>query len=111
MSRLKQKWVQFGAACAAVVMLAGCGSGAGGNADKQVSESDPMPLYKRNCMSCHGGSLQGSSGPNLQKIGSALTKDQLIETIRDGKGRMPSFGKRLKPEEIDKLATWLAEKK
>lgn len=111
MIRTTMNGFKYSAACLTVAALVGCGAGAGGGETQTASESDPMPVYKRNCMSCHGGGLQGSSGPNLQQIGSSLTKEQLAETIRDGRGRMPSFGKRLSAEEIDKLAAWLSEKK
>jgi mono/diheme cytochrome c family protein len=47
----------------------------------------------------------------LQKVGSKLTEEQLVKLIRDGKGGMPAYGKRLGEEEIAPLAKWLAEQK
>ncbi|WP_068784396.1 c-type cytochrome [Paenibacillus phocaensis] len=69
-------------------------------------------IVKANCISCHGDTLQGGAGPNLQKIGSELTAEQLYSIITKGKGgMMPSFKDRLKEEEIANVAMWLAEKK
>lgn len=68
-------------------------------------------LYKDNCMSCHGAGLAGDFGPNLTKVGSHKTKDEIIAQILGGKGDMPPFKSALKSEEIEVLAAWLADKK
>jgi mono/diheme cytochrome c family protein len=68
-------------------------------------------LFKQSCTSCHGVDLEGDFGPNLQKIGSTLTKAQIAAQITNGGDAMPSFKKSLKAEEIQTLATWLAAKK
>jgi mono/diheme cytochrome c family protein len=68
-------------------------------------------LFKQSCTSCHGVDLEGDIGPNLQKAGGHLTKAQITAQITDGGTAMPPFGKRLKTEEIQTLAIWLAAKK
>ncbi|NOU89678.1 c-type cytochrome [Paenibacillus sp. LMG 31460] len=68
-------------------------------------------LYKDNCMSCHGAGLAGDFGPNLTKVGSHKTKDEIVAQIMGGKGDMPPFKSALKSEEIEVLAAWLADKK
>jgi cytochrome c551 len=68
-------------------------------------------LFKQNCITCHGVELQGGFGPNLQKVGGRLTKEQIIKQIHDGGGDMPPFGTQLKAEEIQSLADWLSTKK
>lgn len=70
-------------------------------------------LYKQSCLSCHGNSLEGKVGPstNLQKVGGKLTKEQIAKQITSGGNGMPGFGGKLKPEEVDALASWLSEKK
>lgn len=68
-------------------------------------------LYKDNCMVCHGEGLKGDFGPNLTKVGSRKTKEQIVTQIMKGKGDMPPFGDSLKPEEVETLAAWLAAKK
>ncbi|NRF90462.1 cytochrome c [Paenibacillus frigoriresistens] len=68
-------------------------------------------LYKDNCMACHGAGLAGDFGPNLTKVGSRKTKDEIVTQILGGKGDMPPFKSALKSEEIEVLAAWLADKK
>ncbi|SDN31010.1 Cytochrome c, mono-and diheme variants [Paenibacillus sp. yr247] len=68
-------------------------------------------LYKDNCMACHGAGLAGDFGPNLTKVGSRKTKDEIVTQILGGKGDMPPFKNALKSEEIEALAAWLAAKK
>ncbi len=62
-------------------------------------------------MSCHGAGLAGDFGPNLTKVGSHKTKDEIATQILGGKGDMPPFKSALKSEEIEVLAAWLADKK
>jgi cytochrome c551 len=75
--------------------------------DSAVAEA----LFKQSCTSCHGVDLGGDFGPNLQKIGGQLTKNQIINQIMNGGDNMPGFKDRLKANEIQALATWLAAKK
>jgi mono/diheme cytochrome c family protein len=70
-----------------------------------------MPIYKDNCMACHGDQLQGGFGPNLTKVGSKRTKQAIVDQINKGSGKMPGFGSVLKPDQVEALAAWLAEKK
>ncbi|OXM16834.1 c-type cytochrome [Paenibacillus herberti] len=118
-------WLHLGLTLIIAVSLAGCGGGSnvgnegnvgnvgnvGNENTNRTSESEPPTTYKENCMSCHGGELQGGMGPSLQKAGAKLTKDQLAVIITNGRDGMPSFKDRLSTEEIDNLAAWLAEKK
>jgi cytochrome c551 len=77
----------------------------------EVSGATAKALFKQSCTSCHGVDLGGDFGPNLQKVGEQLTKAQIITQITDGGTSMPPFGKRLKAEEIQTLADWLAAMK
>ncbi|MDB5054486.1 MAG: cytochrome c [Bacilli bacterium] len=72
---------------------------------------DAQAVFKQNCISCHGVNLEGGVGPNLQKVGSRLSADQIATTITNGRKVMPSFKGTLKPEEISALSVWLAAKK
>ncbi|MGN7469361.1 cytochrome c551 [Brevibacillus sp. SAFN-007a] len=66
-------------------------------------------LYKNTCAGCHGQSLEGAVGPNLQKIGSQLSKDQILDTLHNGKGSMPPG--LVKGADAENIAAWLADKK
>jgi quinoprotein glucose dehydrogenase len=54
---------------------------------------DTTSLYKNNCGSCHGDDLKGAppTFPPLVDIGQRRSRQELIEIIRDGTGRMPAF--------------------
>lgn len=68
-------------------------------------------LYKNNCLACHGAGLTGDYGPNLTKVGSRKTKDQIVTQIMNGKTEMPPFKDTLKADEVEALANWLAAMK
>jgi len=48
---------------------------------------------------------------NLQKVGSRMTKDEIIQQLKQGKESMPAFEHTLSAKEIDSLADWLSEHK
>jgi quinoprotein glucose dehydrogenase len=70
--------------------------------------SDAKTLYSKQCAVCHGDSLAGSppSVPELKNVGRRLTFEQIIETIRGGKGRMPGFAN-LNDKEASAIADYL----
>jgi hypothetical protein len=49
------------------------------------------------------------SAPNLQKVGSKYSADEIKEVIAKGRGSMP--GGIIQGEDADKVAEWLAAKK
>ncbi|MEH2180465.1 cytochrome c6 PetJ [Nostoc sp.] len=69
-------------------------------------------VFSANCASCHMG------GKNLVQADKSLKKDALekydmysaeaiISQVTNGKNAMPAFGKRLKPEQIEDVATYV----
>lgn len=66
-------------------------------------------LFKNTCAGCHGQTLEGAVGPNLQKVGAELNKDQILEVLNKGKGAMPPG--LVKGAEAENIAAWLADKK
>jgi mono/diheme cytochrome c family protein len=76
-----------------------------------ASNAKAEALFKDNCMACHGASLEGDFGPNLTKVGSRKTKEQIIAQITNGGENMPALGKKLDADAIETLAVWLAAKK
>lgn len=79
-------------------------------------------LYKRHCVMCHGASGMGDGPaaktlkgklPNLSDK-AEMTKHSdahIIESITEGRkteiGNMPALGKRLKPEEITDIVSYV----
>jgi len=74
-------------------------------------------LFKRNCAGCHGpdGSGQTAMGvaSKLQDLRSAdvqkMTDAQLADMIAKGKGKMPTYGARLNPGQIQSVVGYLRE--
>lgn len=59
-------------------------------AENNVAESQDageMPQYMQSCLGCHGNDLSGGMGPNL--ITSTLSKEELVDIIKNGRGMMP----------------------
>lgn len=81
------------------------------SAEKNLPQAfDPESLYINHCANCHGVNLEGSYGPALKQTGSKYSKDEILEIIQKGKGKMPSQGY-VDPEEQEKLADWLSKLK
>lgn len=78
--------------------------------DRPVDAAAAEPIYKSNCLSCHGDQLQGGIGPELTKVGSTMSKESIYKQIANGGGGMPKFKGRLSDDEIAAIATWLAAK-
>jgi glucose dehydrogenase len=56
--------------------------------------------YQAHCAICHGDHLEGitPSFPALLGMGNRMTKQQTLEIVHNGKGRMPGFNKLPNPE-------------
>jgi cytochrome c551 len=94
----------------ASLVLAACGGGEEANeGSESAGAGDPQKLFTQKCSSCHGDNLQGGVGPNLQKIGSQLSQEEIEKTIAEGKGAMPP--RLLEGEDAAAVAEWLAAKK
>ncbi|VXB82263.1 cytochrome c550 [Bacillus sp. 349Y] len=74
-----------------------------GGEQASSGEFDPEAHYKENCMSCHGGDYEGGAGPALK--GTDLSKDQIKDTIKNGKGIMPAG--LVEDENLDAMADWI----
>ena len=64
------------------------------------------PIFEKQCAKCHGKTAEGRhfAGPSLMSGKStSLSEEELRNIISHGKGRMPKYAGKLKPEEIDTL--------
>jgi mono/diheme cytochrome c family protein len=71
--------------------------------------------YKAKCAACHGPDGKGETAigktNKIRDLGSAdvqkQSDDELAGLIGNGKGKMPSYGKSLKPEQIKDLVAYI----
>ncbi len=97
---------------------------------KRVHAGDPVPTnvdetvklaaltYAETCVVCHRISGEGGTvGPDLTFVGRRRPEKEIHDFIEDPEAMMgepsvmPAFGTRLKPEQIDALAKYLAARK
>jgi cytochrome c551 len=93
----------------ASLVLAACGGGDDTKDTAGGANPDPEKLYSQKCSSCHAADLKGGVGPDLTKVGSKLSKDEIEKVILEGRGNMPKG--QLTGADATTVAEWLAEKK
>lgn len=75
-----------------------------------AAAQDAAGTYKAKCAMCHGADGKGGK-MGTRDFGSADVKAesdaQLTEIITKGKGKMPAYGEKLKPEEIKDLVGYI----
>jgi mono/diheme cytochrome c family protein len=79
------------------------------------SQTGGETLYKTKCAVCHGPDGKGETtvgkANKLRDSGSAdvqkQTDDELTGIIANGKGKMPAYGKSLKPDQIKDLVAYI----
>lgn len=109
------KWKLATVFLGASLTLAACGGGNNasdnnnGNNGGGDTTAAAEQIFQQNCSSCHGKDLSGGVGPNLQKVGSKYSKDEIKKIIENGRGNMPAGV--IKGADADKVAEWLASKK
>jgi cytochrome c6 len=72
-------------------------------------------LYKTKCAACHGADGQGQTAVGkankIRDLGSPEVQQQsdadLTAVITNGKGKMPAYGKSLKPEQVKDLVAFI----
>lgn len=81
------------------------------------AQSDAAKIFKANCTLCHGtdGSGDNPTGKafHAKDLRSAEVQKQtdaeLAEVITKGRGKMPAFGAKMKPDDVTKLVAYLRE--
>ena len=80
-----------------------------------LAAQDAAATYKAKCSACHGADAKGDTpvgkkmgikdlaSPEVQK----LSDDEMAAVIADGKNKMPSYKKSLKPEQIKELVGYV----
>jgi cytochrome c6 len=105
---MEMNWKASGLAAAVMggVLLLGSGG---------AQAQDAAGLYKSKCAACHGADGKGETAMGkankLRDLGSAdvqkQSDDELTAIISNGKGKMPAYGKSLKPEQIRDLVAYV----
>ncbi|MGB7281098.1 MAG: cytochrome c [Candidatus Acidiferrum sp.] len=79
------------------------------------AQSDGAALFKTKCAVCHGAEGKGDTGigraDKIRDLGSPevqkQTDEELAGIIGNGRGKMPAYGKSLKPEQIKDLVAFI----
>lgn len=81
------------------------------------AQSDPAPVYKANCTLCHGadggGNTPTGKALDVKDLRSAEVQKQtdalLAGIIIKGRDKMPAFGKKLSPDAINSLVSYIRQ--
>ncbi|HWY55277.1 MAG TPA: cytochrome c [Terriglobales bacterium] len=79
------------------------------------AQSDAAKLYKTNCALCHSANGSGDSPSGKALHAKDLRSEEvqrqsdeaLSEVITKGKGKMPAFGAKIKPDDVTNLVSYL----
>jgi cytochrome c6 len=67
--------------------------------------------FKTKCAGCHGADGKGKAALKTQDMSSAAVQQmsdaELTAITTDGKGKMPAYGKSLKPDQIKDLVDYI----
>jgi len=67
--------------------------------------------FKAKCVACHGADGKGKEALKTQDMSSAAVQNmsdaELTAITTDGKGKMPAYGKSLKPDQIKDLVAYI----
>lgn len=88
--------------------------GAGGAAAAKPPadfKADEIWTKQASCQGCHGGNMEGVSGPPLWNVGGHLDEKAIHDVIVNGRGAMPKGMFNGSPEELDQLVKYLASLK
>jgi mono/diheme cytochrome c family protein len=79
------------------------------------AQSDSAKIFKANCEMCHGANGSGNTGPGKAFHAKDLRSDEvqkqsdvaLNEVITKGRGKMPAFGEKIKPDDVRELVAYI----
>ena len=82
---------------------------------QEGEEINPKKLFEYHCSTCHGNDGKGTKrghelkAPNLAdaKWQSSKKDEEIVNSITNGKNKMPRWSDKLKPEEIQALTKYV----
>lgn len=99
-------------AVAVVSLFIGLGAGK----TSEAAAGDAATIYNRQCMVCHGRDGRGRTGKGRQTHARDMTDaswqddvsdERLFNSISNGRGKMPSFRKKISENDIDTLVAYV----
>jgi mono/diheme cytochrome c family protein len=81
-----------------------------------VPAASSAELYAKQCASCHGrdgraktikGKLKHARNLTDGQWQEKVSDERIFNSINNGKGKMPAYGKKLSQEQIESLATYV----
>jgi mono/diheme cytochrome c family protein len=81
-----------------------------------VSAGSGAELYSRNCATCHGrdghsktlkGKLKHARNLSDPEWQTRVSDERIFNSIMNGKGKMPPYGKKLSEQDVDALVTYV----
>jgi mono/diheme cytochrome c family protein len=108
---MKKNWIRI----AKVVTVMAVVTAAGFAGVPARAQDGGAALYKTKCAACHGADAKGETvvgkADKIRDLGSTDVQQQsdadLTTIIASGKGKMPAYGKSLKPEQVKDLITYI----
>lgn len=111
----------LGSAIAAVLLLALAVHSAGSPVERGSQKaSDASAVFAKNCATCHGKDGEAKTfkakfnhARNLTDPAwqTSVTDERLFNSINNGRGHMPAWGKKLSEEQINLLVTYVRQLK
>ena len=108
--------VQFAALAAALACVAVVAALAQGHG-KTPTPINPAVTYSKNCATCHGKDGRANTFKSKHHLHardltdaswqSDVTDERIFNSISNGKGKMPSFKKKLTTEQIESLVAYV----
>ena len=78
------------------------------NGRSPLERQGALVFQVKQCRNCHSiGGSGGKRGPELDRVATILTHDQLVRQVLQGGGNMPAYGKNLNPAEVTALISFL----
>jgi ubiquinol-cytochrome c reductase cytochrome b subunit len=78
------------------------------NGRTPLERQGALVFQGKQCRNCHSiGGSGGQRGPELDRVATRMTHDQLVRQVIQGGGNMPAYGKNLNPAEVTALVSFL----
>lgn len=100
----------------APALIAGAHASTANTIAASESAASAAALFSRHCVKCHGrdgrakglkGKARGTRNLTDGEWQNRVSDERIFNSINNGKGRMPAFGKKLSEAEVDSLVQYV----